>query len=93
MPANVQDNIVLVGKKPPMSYVLAVLTQFSNGQKEVQIRARGRNISKAVDVVEIIKRRFTNEARVREIQTGTEERTLENGAKVNVSTIQITLVK
>ena len=87
------ENIVLVGRKPPMAYVLATLTQFSNGQKEVILRARGRNISKAVDVAEIIKRRFSHEAQVKSINIGTEERTLENGAKVNVSTIQIILGK
>ena len=47
------DNIIFVGKKPAMSYVMAVVTQFSSGADEVHIRARGRAISRAVDVAEI----------------------------------------
>ena len=52
------DNFVFVGKKPAMSYVLAVVTQFTNGMSEVHIRARGKSISRAVDVAEIVKNRF-----------------------------------
>jgi hypothetical protein len=46
----IEDNVVFVGKKPTMSYVLAVITQFSEGAKEVHIKARGRSISRAIDV-------------------------------------------
>ena len=51
-----EDNIIYIGKKPTMNYVLAVVTQFqqdeSDGQKKVIIKARGRTISQAVDVAE-----------------------------------------
>ncbi|MCS7123439.1 MAG: DNA-binding protein Alba [Candidatus Aenigmarchaeota archaeon] len=90
---NVPENVVLVGKKPPTSYVLAVITQFSNGRPEVVLKARGKNISKAVDVAEIVKRRFIHAIKTKNIEIGTEERVLENGTKVNVSTISITLSK
>lgn len=76
-----------------MAYVLGVITQFSDGQKEVHIKARGKSISRAVDVAEIVKRRFATDARVKDIQIGTEERELENKTKINVSTISITLTK
>jgi len=37
------ENVIYVGKKPPMSYVLAVVTQFNtSGSDEVVIKARGR---------------------------------------------------
>ncbi len=41
-----------------MNYVLAVLTQFNSGATEVSIKARGRAISRAVDVAEIVRKRF-----------------------------------
>ena len=47
------DNTVYIGKKPTMNYVLAVATQFNSGTAEVIIKARGKSISKAVDVAEI----------------------------------------
>ena len=87
------ENVVFVGIKPPMAYVLGVVTQLSNGQKEVFIKARGRSISKAVDVAEIVRRKFVQDIKVSSIDIGTEERTLESGQKINVSTINITITK
>jgi len=87
------ENVVFVGIKPPMAYVLGVVTQLSNNQKEVFIKARGRSISKAVDVAEIVRRKFVQDAKVSNIEIGTEERTLENGQKINVSSISIAITK
>jgi DNA-binding protein len=86
------ENVVLVGKKPTMSYVLAVVTQFSDGMDNVHIKARGRSISRAVDVAEVVKNRFVQGANT-DVQIGTEEITDENNNKINVSTIDIGLVK
>ncbi|MEM5878974.1 MAG: DNA-binding protein Alba [Candidatus Aenigmatarchaeota archaeon] len=88
-----EDNVIFVGKKPSMAYVLGVITQFNNGKKEVQIKARGRSISRAVDVAEIVTRRFVTDAKVSNIEIGTEEKELEDKTKINVSTITITLEK
>ncbi len=87
------DNIVYVGQKPTMSYVLAVITQFSGGLKEVHLKARGRSISRAVDVSEIVRNRFLRDVKIKSIETGTEEMVVEDGNKINVSTIDINLVK
>lgn len=88
-----EDNVIYIGKKPSMAYVLAVITQFSDNRKEVTIKARGRAISRAVDVAEIVRRRFLNDVTIKNIEIGTEERELEDKTKVNVSTIAITLSK
>ncbi|MEM5772747.1 MAG: DNA-binding protein Alba [Candidatus Aenigmatarchaeota archaeon] len=88
-----EDNVIFVGKKPSMAYVLGVITQFNNGKREVQIKARGRAISRAVDVAEIVTRRFVTDAKVKNIEIGTEEKELEDKTKINVSTITITLEK
>ncbi|MCD6557859.1 MAG: DNA-binding protein Alba [Candidatus Aenigmarchaeota archaeon] len=87
------DNTVFIGKKPSMSYVLAAVTQFGDGQKEIYLKARGRSISKAVDVAEIVKNKFVPEAKIKSIETGTDQIENENKEKVNVSTITITLAK
>lgn len=44
------ENIIYIGRKPTMNYVLAVVTQFNSGLNEVTIKARGNAIFKAVDV-------------------------------------------
>ena len=87
------DNIIFVGHKPSMAYVLGVLTQFNDGKKEVIIKARGKAISRAVDVAEIVRRRFINDMQVKSIDINTEERELEDKTKINVSTISILLSK
>jgi DNA-binding protein Alba len=82
---------VLVGKKPAMSYVLAVLTGFQGGSKEVVVKARGRAISRAVDVVQIAKNRFLSNLQVKDIRLGTEQITDEQNRTLNVSTIEIVI--
>jgi len=86
-------NTVFIGKKPAMNYVIACLTLFNAGEKEVCIKARGRTISRAVDTVELLRRSFVKDLKVKEIKIGTEEMTREEGRKSNVSTIEITLTK
>jgi DNA-binding protein len=87
-----RDNVVFVGKKPAMSYVLAAITQFSSGMKEIHLKARGRSISTAVDVAEVLKNRFVTDVK-REISISTEEITDKDNRKLNVSVIDITLTK
>ncbi len=86
------ENAVFVGNKPVMNYVLAVLTQFNNGIKEVAIKARGRAISRAVDVAEIVRKRFLPDVEVKEINISTEKVESEQG-EANVSAIEIILTK
>ena len=86
------ENIIYVGHKPPMSYVLAVVTQFNtSGSDEVVIKARGRSISTAVDTAEIVRNRFVTDAKVKDIKIGTESITNEEGRTSNVSSIEIIL--
>ncbi|MEM5824453.1 MAG: DNA-binding protein Alba [Candidatus Aenigmatarchaeota archaeon] len=89
-----EDNVILIGKKPIMSYILAVITQFGAGQKEVRIRARGRAISRAVDVANIVRKKYVKEAQIKSITIDSEEKeNPQTGKKVNVSTIEIVLAK
>jgi DNA-binding protein len=88
------ENVIYVGHKPPMSYVLAVVTQFNTGDSdEVVIKARGRAISTAVDTAEIVRNRFVTDAKLKEIKISTESLTNEDGRTSNVSSIEIILTK
>ena len=88
-----ESNSVLIGKKPVMNYVLACITLFHGGAKEVHIKARGRAISRAVDVVEVVRRRFLPDVKIKKVGIGTEQVApkVEGGTATNVSTIEITL--
>ncbi len=86
-----EDNVIYVGNKSVMSYVLAVVTQFNNGSEEVVIKARGRSISRAVDTAEVVRNKFMPSVTVKDIKIGTEEIQEEGGGKANISSIEITL--
>ncbi|MCS7121968.1 MAG: DNA-binding protein Alba [Archaeoglobaceae archaeon] len=87
------EQVVLIGKKSVMNYVLAVLTMLNEGAKELTIKARGKAISRAVDVVEIVRNRFVQNLQIKNIKIDTEELVAQDGRKVNVSTIEIVLTK
>jgi DNA-binding protein Alba len=91
-----EPEVLFVGMKPPMSYVLAIITNFSKSDtKEVTLKARGQAINTAVDAAEIVRHRFMKELNVSKISIGTEEMpSREEGSKNrNISTIEITLIR
>ena len=90
------DNVIFVGIKPFMNYVTGVVMQFQNkGQDEVIVSARGKFISKAVDVVEVARRTFLKDEDIKIENIGISSEQFENkeGKRIFVSTIEIKLVK
>jgi DNA-binding protein len=89
-----ESNTVFIGNKPIMNYVLASVTLFGIGNaKEIILKARGRAITTAVDVAEIVKRRFMEKVKVTTVSIGTEEIPNQEGKTRSVSTIEINMVK
>jgi len=91
MNQKMSDNIVYIGRKPVMAYVMAVITAFRDNPEQVVIRARGRSISIAVDVAEVTKNNYLSNI-TDTVTIGTEVLESDGGTR-NVSTIQITLNK
>jgi len=90
---NIPTNTVLIGQKPLMSYATAIVMQINSGSPELSVKARGRVISKAVDVVEVCRRRFFDgKLEIKDVNIGTEVLG-EQGQTRNVSTIEIKLAK
>ena len=87
-----EENVIFVGKKPTMNYVLAVVTQFNNNVDRITIKARGKAISKAVDIAEITRHKFIQNAKYQNIKLETETLQGERGDS-NVSSIEITLTR
>ncbi len=87
-----EDNIVFIGNKPVMNYVLAIVTQFNNGAPEIAVKARGKAISRAVDAVEVSRNRFLPDSKIKDIKIGTEKIATDRGES-NVSTIEIVIIK
>ncbi len=91
-----QQDVIFVGNKPPMSYVLAIITAFSAGtNKQITLKARGQAITTAVDVAEITRNRFMKDLKVSSITIGTAEMAPREGESKSrmVSTIEIALSK
>ncbi len=87
-------NNVFIGTKPIMSYVTSTVMQLKQDSNEVTVRARGKFISKAVDVAEIVRKRFLKDLnlQIKNIQINTEEYN-QNDKQIKVSTIDITISK
>ncbi len=89
------DHVIFIGSKPLMNYVTGVVMQFTtHNAPEVAIKARGKFISKAVDITEVAMKRFLdNQIHVRDIKINSEEFTNEEGRLIRVSTIELFLKK
>ncbi len=92
-PGRAEDNTVYIGRKGTMEYITAVVTQFKAGSDVVIIRARGKAISRAVDVAEIVRHRFIRDASVQDVRIGTEHVLSDKGESTNVSSIEIVLAR
>ncbi len=89
-----EDNTVFVGNKPVTAYVMACVTQFNRGANSIVLKARGRAISRAVDVAEVLKNRFMKGlVEITSIETGTEQIETREGRQSNISSIEITVTK
>jgi len=87
------ENIVYVGRRPVMTYVMAIITAMNDPDHDgVTIKARGRAISTAVDAAEITRNRYLP-GLTNTVAIDTEQMETEDGGTRNVSTIAITLRK
>lgn len=87
-----EPSTVFVGKKPTMDYVLACLTQIQYGSNSVTLKARGMAISRAVDVAQVLTKRFATDIKVKRIAINTEQvKSTISGEMSNVSSIEIQL--
>ena len=84
-------DIVRIGKKPTMNYVVACVTLFNTGVPEVMVRARGQSINKAVETVEMLRRAFFKHVKIHNVNIGTEEVKRDDGSLASLSTIEIIL--
>ena len=89
------DHVVYIGNKPFMNYVTGVVMQFTTqNAKEVVIKARGKFISRGVDIAEVAAKRFLeNTVEVKDIKIDSEEFENKEGKQIRVSTIEITVIK
>ena len=90
-----EDNSIFVGGKPFMNYVTGVVMQFTTkNAQEVTVKARGKFISRAVDVAEVASKRFMkDQVYLKEIKIDSEEFENKEGKQVRVSIIEIVLAK
>ncbi len=87
----IPPDTIFIGKKPLMAYATAVMMHFNAGTNHLTVKARGQSISHAVDVVEVVRRRFfQGRLSIKEVKIGTEVLG-EAGETRNVSTIEIML--
>jgi len=70
------ENTIFIANKPFMNYVTGVVMQFTTkGAKEIVIKARGKFISRAIDVEEVVRKKFLKDQNIelKEIKVDSEE--------------------
>lgn len=91
----IAENLIFVGNKPFMNYVNAAQYQLKQNET-IEICARGKNISRAVDMVEVLEKRFMK-GQIQKVEITTDSEMFEskegNGKKISVSTIKIVIKK
>jgi len=87
-----KKNLVIVGKKATMNYVIACLTLFNSGNQDVTIKARGKPISRAIETVEMLRKSFIKNLEIKKIEIGSQDYIL-MGKQRSISTIEISLLK
>jgi len=89
------DRTIFIGNKPLMNYVTGVVMQFTTLKRdEVIVKARGKFISKAVDVAQVSMKRFLdNKVEIERTMINSEEFTNKEGRQVRVSTIEVYMKK
>ena len=85
------SNEVFIGTKEVMKYVQAVIVKYNNGAKTITIKARGRSISKAVDVAVVVRNKFLSNMDVKNIRIGTQQ--METGIRLSTIEIELSLKK
>ena len=92
-PVPEERNVIFVGTKPIMAYVSATLTQLST-RTTVTIKARGKRITQAVDVSQMITKRMNSVGYViSDVRISSDSLTSQDGKQRNVSTMEIDITK
>lgn len=96
MEKNNSNQDILIGGKPFMSYVMKIINYFNNSStNEVIIKSRGKFISKAVDVAEVLRKRYSESHKIEvcDIKIGSEEFQNKEQKNICVSTLEIRIKK
>jgi DNA-binding protein len=83
---------VIVGQsKPLLNYVTACITMFNSGAEYVILRARGEAINMAVEVAQVLKKRFVSDVQISNIQIGGDNVISRDGRQLNLPVLEIEL--
>ena len=84
---------VYIGKKEMLYYVLATVMNLNSDLAEAIIKARGNSIGLAVDVAEVVRRKYVRNATINDVKIGTELLDSHRGGKAPVSFIEIHMTR
>jgi DNA-binding protein len=88
----IETKTVIVGKsKPLLNYVTACITMFNGGAQRVVLRARGEAINMAVEVAQVLKKRFVSNVEISNIVIDGENVVSRDGRQLNLPVLEIEL--
>jgi archaea-specific DNA-binding protein len=87
-----ETKTVIVGQyKEPLAYITACITMFNSGAEHVILRSRGEAINKAVDVVQLLKKRFMSQVEISKIQIDGDNVVSRDGRQLSLPVLEIEL--
>ena len=87
-----ETKTVIVGQhKEPLAYITACITMFNSGAERVIVRARGEAINMAVDVVQLLKKRFISQVMISNIHIDGENVISRDGRQLSLPVLEIEL--
>ncbi len=89
-----QPKLIIVGtSKPVLNYVTACITLFNNGEKRIMIRARGRAINVAVEVVQLLRSRFMRDVEINSVNVDRDVIVGRDGTPFSVAVLELELIR
>jgi DNA-binding protein len=90
--SKIKENQIIIGNKPFMRYVRsAEILLRSKNLKLITVRARGINISKAVDLIEAVKNKFCSDLNLISSAKTSTEKFIRDDKEAFVSVIELEL--
>jgi DNA-binding protein len=88
-----EETIIIGSSKPILNYVTACITNFNKGLGSVKVRARGRAINKAVEVVQMVKNRFMSDIHILNIHIDGDNIVGKDGRRLHLPVLEIVLAR
>jgi len=85
------EQVIVGTSKPILNYVTACITLFNQGEKKITVRARGKAINTAVEVVQMLQNHFMKDVFIADAKIDGESITTGDGRRLSLPVLELIL--